>query len=205
MGEFLRRAALPVIAFAAGLGFEIGGYESKEVAWGLWAVALLYGFIALVTWPPVRRHLPIPDYRISIERIRHLPSLDSTHAATEDDDLAIEIYRTSAVIQTPGLPVATIETSLRPSRPMKLERVVLMLVNEDGSSDVVDVIQETKDYLTSIFPLALERGGLYKWSFEIPPWDGEIGVSNAHLVLIADGARHRSTDFQVYRSKTAKQ
>lgn len=58
MGALLRRGAVPVIAFLAGLGVDIGGYESPVFAWVLWGIAAVWGLVALVTWAPIARWLP---------------------------------------------------------------------------------------------------------------------------------------------------
>jgi hypothetical protein len=58
MGALLRRGAVPVIAFLAGLGVDLGGYESPVFAWVLWGIAAVWGLVALVTWAPIGRWLP---------------------------------------------------------------------------------------------------------------------------------------------------
>ena len=64
MGEVFRRSAIPVIAFVVGLGFQVSGFQDNGLSIALLSGATIYGVIALVTWPPVRRYLPIPDYEI---------------------------------------------------------------------------------------------------------------------------------------------
>jgi hypothetical protein len=197
MADTLRRFAGPGVLFLIPVGLEVSGIESLPLAVILWVVAGIWGIGALVTWPPVRGHLPIPDYRISVERIRPLPALSAEQG--DKDTLGIDLLSRSQVHTSVNLPVATIETSLNPIHPLELSRVTMVLESHHGDVDYVDVVQQEKSYLENIFPIRLDRGGVYRWSFEIPPWGQESGECAAWLVFLADGKRFESPRFQVFR------
>lgn len=65
----LRRVAPSIVAFVAGAGLEVSGFEDIRWAIGIWSFAALYGTLALVTLEPVRSRLPRPPFLISIQRV----------------------------------------------------------------------------------------------------------------------------------------
>jgi hypothetical protein len=64
----MRRAAVPAISFIAAAALEISDFTSPRLAYALVAIACIWGVLALVTWQPVRKHLPLPDLEISVRR-----------------------------------------------------------------------------------------------------------------------------------------
>ena len=53
------------MAFAAGAGLEVSGFEDIRVAIGLWSLGGLWGILAAITWPPVQRHIPFIKRRLA--------------------------------------------------------------------------------------------------------------------------------------------
>src|SRR3954469_15060714 len=74
MGDLLRRFAGPVIAFSFWAGLQVSGIQELWIAVVLWTIGGLWAIAAVITWPPVRQHLPIPEYEIRVRRIQHARS-----------------------------------------------------------------------------------------------------------------------------------
>lgn len=68
----LRRIAPPILAFFAGAGLEVSGFEDIRLAFALWSFAGLYGILAFATWEPVRSKIPRLPFGVSIYRTSRL-------------------------------------------------------------------------------------------------------------------------------------
>ena len=64
MALAVRRFSGPIIVFLIGGGLQMSGIEDMRIAIAFWAIAGVWGLIALFTWKPVFRVLR------SINRIR---------------------------------------------------------------------------------------------------------------------------------------
>lgn len=68
MGSLSQRFAIPVVAFLAGAGLQVSGFEDTRVALGLWAFAGLWLLVAVAASGPVRSRLPRLPFVISIQK-----------------------------------------------------------------------------------------------------------------------------------------
>lgn len=93
--------------------------------------------------------------------------------------------------------VTSVETSLRPSHPMELSRVILLVQAGRDEPLEVDEVRHEKRYLDSPFPLVLDRPGIHKWSFELPTKRSESSSCKANLALLVDGQWQHSKEIEV--------
>ena len=68
MVSILQRIAVPFVAFLAGTGLEVSGFEDVRLALALWAFALLWLLVAFATWSPVQSRLPKLPYTVTVHK-----------------------------------------------------------------------------------------------------------------------------------------
>lgn len=162
-------------------------------------VALVAYVLAVVRWNQIASFVvqrlptdgPVPT---------STPILDASNSASRTFD--IELGKYSVTMEHSKATVMTIETSLRPSHPMELARVELLVYRHeaDESPLEIDELREEKPYLDNPLPKVLEMPGVYPWSFELPTKvsdDYEFVVRLGRLAFLADGKWWVSGDLDV--------